>query len=168
MAVKREIAALVPVLIDEENQNRSPEEVAELAIAALDEVRAKHNRLAVIGQFTWGPETPHTVVLGPFSTRGLAVAREQGARLSVPGSQPGEGRFMLVPAFTTARAAREHFKPADELSERRLAKLLADVYRWAPGLWAQEMSAGPVCRCGVRRIDRRDTGLCEVHGKESA
>lgn len=166
--MKRETAALVPVLVDPENENRSPEEVAELVIAALDEVRAKHNRLAVVGQLTWGSETPHTVVLGPFSTRGLAVAREQGARLSVPGSQPGAGRFMLVPAFTTARAAREHFKPADELSERRLEKLLADVYRWAPGLWANEMSTGPVCRCGVRRLDRRDTGLCEVHREGAA
>lgn len=168
MAVKREISALVPVLTDPENENRSAEEVAELAIAALDQVRAKHNRLAVVGQFSWGLERPHTVVLGPFSTRSVRAAQDMGQRLSVPGTHPGHGRFMLVPAFTTAAAAWDAFKPVDEVTAKRMERIMGAVSRWAPGLWSHEANTGPVCRCGVRRIDRRDTGLCEVHRKESA
>lgn len=158
VALAREIKAIAEVLADPANEDRTPEELAADLISALDEVRSNHNRLAVIGRFTWDGTEYHDVVLGPFSTRSVKAARDVGAGLTGATQHVGHGKFKLIPAFATARAAWEAFKPEDDAAKRRLERILGDVHRWAPGLWAHEAHTGPVCHCGART-----TRPCPVH-----
>lgn len=155
----REIKALTQILSDPLNEEKEPDQVAAELISALDQVRASHNRLAVVGRIHWGDEE-RTVVLGPYSTRSVEAARQVGQRLCTPAQHPGTGRFMLVSAFSTVQAAWEGLKPPDEAAEERLTRTIGDIHRWAPGLWAQEAHTGPVCHCGAHRGEPRP---CPVH-----
>ena len=161
---KREVEALEKILTDPENSSRSGSEIAEACIQALDDIRAKTHRLAVVGQIRYGPqEATHTVVLGPFSARGIldtqekfkrateggTAAREAGQHLAWDSKTgTGEGRFMLVPAFFKPRDAWDfHRGPAKRDSEPMNmlvpppAHIAEAVKRWEPGLWGREMDA---------------------------
>ncbi|WP_413114834.1 hypothetical protein ACK1X7_07460 [Streptomyces sp. CY1] len=154
---KRELAAVATILTDPENRNRSAEEVAAAAIAALDDVRGRTHRLAVVGQIRYGPQdqTPHTVILGPFSSRGIidaperfravvsggTAARDAGQGLAWDSKTGrGAGRFMLAPAFLRPRDAWDFFR---DIPREDAAEITAAVAGWAPP------EIGPVCTCGL-------------------
>lgn len=163
---KREIEAVGKILTDPENSSRTGEEVAELVIQALDDVRSRTHRLAVVGQIQYGPqEATHTVVLGPFSARGildtpekLQRATEGGCAARGVGQQlawdsktgTGRGRFMLTPAFFKPRDAWDFFRgPSKRDSEPTNlltappAHIAEAVKRWEAGLWATEHHQTP-------------------------
>ncbi|MFK4187241.1 hypothetical protein ACI2L4_25000 [Streptomyces sparsogenes] len=153
---KRETEAVATILTDPANRRRSAEEVAELAIAALDEARSRTHRLAVVGQIRYGPQDQtHTVILGPFSSRGVldtpekflravsggTAARDAGQGLAWDSKTgKGRGRFMLAPAFLRPRDAWDYFRdiPRDDAAD-----ITAAVAGWAPP------EIGPVCTCGL-------------------
>lgn len=152
---KREIAALAEVLSSPENADRSAEEVAALAIQALDDVRSRTHRLAVVGQIQYGPQqTTHTVVLGPFSSpllldgpekfkavleRPCTDVREQGRGLAWdPTKKTGAGRFMLAPFFAKARDAWDFYR-GDVVAEEAVEAVAA-----------LPRSITPACLCGLK------------------
>lgn len=141
-----------------ENESLSAEEVADLVIGALDDVRARTHRLAVVGQiqFPEAPETVHTVILGPFScrsildtpekfrtvTEGGSAARTAGQDLAWDAKKgTGRGRFMLAPAFMRGRAAWDFYRPG-EAPNRRLENITNTIARWQAGLWATQVAYG--------------------------
>lgn len=170
---------MTEVLADPENENRSADEVADLCIAALDEARARSHRLLVVGQIEYpeAPGTAHTVALGPFSSKGIldspekfqkateggGAAREAGQGLAWDSkTKMGRGRFMLVPAFRTARDAWDFF--------RGESGLLSEPETWAEvteGITGLE----PVCTCGLiktfscRFCGREVEHYCQRHDK---
>lgn len=155
MVMKRESDAVARILSDPGNSNRTAEEVAELAIAALDDIRSRTRRLAVVGQIRYEPQDPpHTVVLGPFSSRGIidapekfravvdggTAARDAGQGLAWDSKTgKGRGRFMLAPAFLRPRDAWDFFRVAREDA----ADITAAVAGWTPP------EIGPACTCGL-------------------
>lgn len=161
---KRETDAVAKVLCDPENQTRSAEEVAELVIDQLDAVRAQSHRLAVVGQlwFNEAQERPHTVILGPFSARGVldsrdkfdkvvqggTAARDAGQHLAWDAKTgKGRGRFMLVPAFKSSRDAWNFFRE-EEPADPRFAWIADSIANWQAGPW------GPACSCAATRPGR--------------
>lgn len=162
MALKREINALLPILEDPANADKTAEEIAEELISALDATRAEHNRLAVVAQYSLDHgDTWHHAVLGPFSTRSESAARQAAEGFVGRPTQPGQGRFMLVPAYANTRDAWAAIGPSRETA-RELARI-----RRASG-WNPWRPDGPVCRCGVRRTDVRDSGRCPVHPERTS
>ncbi|MFB9393380.1 hypothetical protein ACFPM3_20095 [Streptomyces coeruleoprunus] len=145
---------MASILTDPQNSERSAEEVATLCIEALDDARARTHRLAVVGQIQYeAPGPVHTVVLGPFSCRGLldteekfrglltgpVGAREIGQDLAYdPASKTGRGRFLLAPAFFKARDAWAFYKGAGP------AEVVADALPLLP------RDIVPVCSCGLK------------------
>lgn len=187
---KRENDAVVKILADPANDERSAEEVADLVIGALDDIRARTQRLAVVGQIHFpdeAPETVHTVVLGPFSSRGLldtrekflkalsatSAARNAGQDLAWDARKgTGSGRFMLAPALRTAREAWDFFRP-EAAVDPRFARITETIQRWEAGQWAREVAPTGVCHCGTRQREHQtsagpaQTGPCPVHGRET-
>ena len=128
---------------------------------AIDRMRSVTHRLAVVGQIQYGPQdATHTVVLGPFSARGIldtpekferaieggTAARDAGQHLAWDSKTgTGRGRFMLTPAFRRPQDAWDFYRgPAKRDSEpmnllvpppRHIAEAIA---RWKPGIWAEE------------------------------
>lgn len=167
------------------DDDRSPGEIAREAVDALEEIRSRTHRLAVVGQISFreAPEDRHTVVLGPFSSRGLldtrekflkalagpSAARNAGQDLYVdPKNRLGHGRFMLAPAFTTPRQAWDFFRPEEPDVPKRFQWIAESIRRWEDGGW-RDASVGPVCHCGTRdRVLQTSagpvsTGPCPVH-----
>lgn len=155
---KRETDAVARILSDPENQTRSAEEVAELAIEELDAVRARTHRLAVVGQirFTQAQERPHTVVLGPFSARGVldsqekflaavqggTAARDAGEHLAWdPKTRVGSGRFMLAPIFKSPRDAWEFYRQAPAEEADGIGEIAQQL---------RVLHEGPTCACGLK------------------
>lgn len=165
MSTKRERDAVAQILSDPQYEGRPTDEVIDAAIAALDEARARSRRLAVVGQITFGPQgTTHTVVLGPFSARGILDTEEKFRRAVEGGTAArqagqdlawdtktgtGRGRFMLAPAFWRPRDAWDFYRPEKEVPEI-VQRIANDVERWQPGLWGEETPAEPACSCGAR------------------
>lgn len=156
---QREIHALAKILSDPENSNRSAEEISQLCIDELDDLRATSHRLAVVGQVSFGPEEPtHTVVLGPFRsplqlkdqerftealTRPCTAARDAGRNLAWDTKTgKGRGRFMLAPAFLKPRDAWDFYR-GHESAELAVQA----VEQFAPHL-------GPTCGCGMKGTTR--------------
>jgi hypothetical protein len=188
----REIAAVAAILTDPENRERTAEEVADLVIDQLDDLRARTHRLAVVGQiaFPQAPETTHTVVLGPFGARGILDSQEKFLKAVQGGSAArragqdlawdtktgrGRGRFMLAPAFQRPRAAWEFFRQPEPEIPARFAWIAESIRRWEAGGW--KAGYGPVCHCGAQRPGRINrtsagglapTGPCPVHDREGA
>lgn len=177
------------ILGDPENSERSAEEVADLVIGTLDDLRSKTHRLAVVGQIAFheAPEDRHTVILGPFSCRGTldtkekflkaleggSAARTAGQDLYVdPKNRLGKGRFMLAPAFSTPRQAWEFFRPAEPDVPKRFAWIGESIRRWEEGGW-RDATVKPVCHCGTLVREHQtsagpaQTGPCPVHGAEA-
>lgn len=138
-----------------------PGEIPARVADAIDRMRQKTHRLAVVGQIQYGPQEPtHTVILGPFSARGILDTQAKFQRVIESGSAAqgvgqqlawdsrtgsGKGRFMLAPAFFKPRDAWDFFRgPAKRDSEPMNmltappAHIAASIARWQPGLWAQE------------------------------
>jgi hypothetical protein len=186
---KKEHDAVAKILSDPENSERSAEEIADLVIGTLDDLRSKTHRLAVVGQISFpeAPETVHTVVLGPFSCRGTldtqakflkaleggSAARAAGQDLYVdPKNRLGRGRFMLAPAFATPRQAWDFFRPAEPDIPKRFQWIGESIRRWEAGE-SREASVKPVCHCGTLVREHQtsagpaQTGPCPVHGTEA-
>lgn len=162
---KREIDALATILTDEQNSARSAEQIAALCIEALDDVRSRTHRLAVVGQIQYqAPGPAHTVVLGPFSSRGIldseekfrrAVegtcgAREIGQHLAWdPAGKTGRGRFMLAPMFMKPRDAWDFYR--GQGSAEAVAELVVNhLPREIVPTCLCGLKARPVCRwCGM-------------------
>ena len=157
MPLRREIDAVADILEDETNADKTIEELAEELILALDAVRAKMNRLAVVARYTWDQETWHLAVLGPISTTANKAALDLGAGMRGSPGHPGSGKFMLAPIYANTRDAWAAIKPSDE---RKAALKLAAIRKdsdfnpWARG--------GSTCHCGVRR-DNGTVTPCPVH-----
>ncbi|MFJ2176436.1 hypothetical protein ACIOHE_26535 [Streptomyces sp. NPDC087851] len=163
---KREIDAVEAILTDPENSSRTGAEVAEAVIEALDDVRSRTHRLAVVGQIGYGAQgTTHTVVLGPFSARGVLDSPEKFERATEAGTAArtagqglawdartglGKGRFMLAPIFFRPRDAWDFFRGAGPAAEA-----VAEVVESLP------REIGPVCSCGLTAAL-----ICRVCGTE--
>jgi hypothetical protein len=163
--------------------------VADLAIGALDDIRSRTHRLAVVGQITFpeAPETVHTAVLGPFSCRGILDSQEKFLKAVEGGSAArtagqdlawdakkgtGRGRFMLAPAFMRGRAAWDFFRQEEQVPVR-FANITETIARWEAGKWAREVNPAPACHCASQRPGRVNrlstgelvaTGPCPRHG----
>lgn len=143
--------------------SRSAEEIAQLCIDELDDLRSVSRRLAVVGQIQYSAEgPPHTVVLGPFSARGTLDSPEKFLRATEGGSAArqagqdlawdtktgkGRGRFLLAPAFLRPRAAWDFFRGVDAAPV--IAKAMEDL---------PLKHTGPVCLCGLR-----EGVICHAH-----
>lgn len=153
---QREISSLAKILSDEANESRSAEEIAQLCIYALDDLRSASHRLAVVGQISYGPqEAVHTVILGPFRSplklsdeerfqaaleRPCTAARDAGRYLAWDSKTgTGRGRFMLAPAFMKPRDAWDFYR--GEKAAPVIAQALSDM---------PPKTIGPVCICGLR------------------
>lgn len=153
---QREINQLAKILTDPENSSRSAEEVAQLCIDTLDDLRTTTHRLAVVGQIRYGPQEPtHTVVLGPFRSpvkvsdeerfqaaldKPCASARDAGRHLAWDSkSGTGSGRFLIAPAFLKPRDAWDFYRPEKRADMQHITESIA---RWKPGLWAEEFERG--------------------------
>lgn len=146
------------ILSSPENESLSAEEVAERCIDALDTIRARSHRLLVVGQIEYpqAPGTAYTVALGPFSARGTLDSPEKFAKATQGGSAAreagqglawdsktgkGRGRFMMVPAFRSARDAWNYFRDSvPALAEEDWADLSETITR----------EIVPVCVCGMK------------------
>lgn len=153
---QREINQLARILTDPDNSSRTAEEVAQLVIDELDDLRSVSHRLAVVGQISYGPQEPtHTVVLGPFraplkldseekfravTERPCTQAREAGQNLAWDTKTgKGRGRFLLAPAFMKPREAWDFYRcagPAEDIVEALAA--------------VPPQTTGPTCLCGLR------------------
>src|SRR5258708_37793088 len=94
---KRENDAVTAILANPENTQLSAEEVADRVIEALDDVRSRTHRLAVVGQIwhTEAQERPETVILGPFTARGILDTQDKFLKATEGGSaarQAGQDR----------------------------------------------------------------------------
>ena len=156
--LKREIDAVAKVLASPENQDKTAEQVAEEVVSAIDELRAKHNRLAVVARYTWDEETYHLSVIGPFSTRASGQAQQAGEGMVGSLAHPGKGKWMLATVYPSPRAAWDATKPTD-LAQRREAARIARMMRDDFDPWARE---GPQCCCGVR-----PDAWCYQHGRRN-
>lgn len=64
-------------------------------------------------------------------------------------------------------------KGANELPPEVVARIREDIARWRPGLWAEEVSHGPACICGLPlRLWLAEgggipKGYCEQHRKQA-
>ncbi|MFC8490744.1 hypothetical protein ACFUJU_08045 [Streptomyces sp. NPDC057235] len=175
---KREIDAVASALADPENSERTAEEVAALAIQALDDVRSRTHRLAVVGQIQYGPqEETHTVILGPFSSpllldspdklkavlaRPCTDARKPGQALAWdPSKKTGAGRFMLAPMFGSARDAWDFYRGS------AVAEEVVEAVSVLP------RGISPACLCGLKhtppcRFCAQEVELhCPLHEPEA-
>lgn len=162
MVLKREVNAIAAILADQENAQRTAEEIADLAISALDEVRAEHNRVAVVVRHRWSTDGPYSLaVLGPYRTRAVSASKQMGEAACATLAHPGDGRYALVPMYPSPRAAWEALRPpsrADVLREEIQAYVAA---QGAGGeLFADGEPAHPTCCCGLR-----PGNWCMVHAK---
>lgn len=163
-----EIRAVADVLADEANDDRKPEEVAEAVIHALDEERGKKKRLAVVARYRWHEGDQHQLaVLGPFSTKGLSAARAVGERMAGT-MQGGQGKWMAVPCYWSARDAWDAIKPASA-EDQAMDQALVNIRRSIQEQQAVPMSmfdrwtqVGPTCCCGMKH----DT-WCHVHQRRT-
>jgi hypothetical protein len=132
---------------------------------AIDRMRQTTHRLAVVGQIQYGPQETHTVVLGPFSARGIldtqekfrkaaesgGAARDAGQHLAWDSKTGiGRGRFMLAPAFRRPQDAWDFFRGPTKRESEPMNLLVsppahtaAAVARWEAGLWAEEHHQTP-------------------------
>ncbi|TXS35269.1 hypothetical protein EAO77_37260 [Streptomyces sp. t39] len=143
------------ILADPENSSRTASEVAELVIEALDDIRSRTHRLAVVGQIAYEPQGPvHTVVLGPFSARGILDTQEKFQKATEGGcaargvgemlawdtkTGKGRGRFMLAPAFLKPRDAWDFYR-GETAAELAIEAAADPIIR----------GVVPVCLCGLK------------------
>lgn len=163
MALAREVKALTAILADEQNEDKTAEELAAELIDALDETRAKQPRMAVVVRHRWSGPDYSLAVLGPFGARAEAQMRRVGEEACASLAHPGDGRAVAVPVYASPRAAWEVLKPptAADLLREQVAR---DVAAWTPGsIWTGDDSDLRRCSCGVGPLDRAQH--CPRHPK---
>ena len=133
---------------------------------------ARSQRIAVVGQISLSPEkwsdpkARRTVVLGPFSVRGIPDTQDKFERATESGSAAreagyglawdtktglGRGRFTLAPVFYSARDAWNYWRP--ELGPLR------EVVEGAFSRRKEMSGNAPPCHCGYY-----DPRACPEHG----
>lgn len=111
----------------------------------------------MVGQIQYeAPGPVHTVVLGPFSSRGIldsqekfwratgsgTAARDAGQHLAWnPRRGTGRGRFMLAPIFRNARDAWEFWQQPPDQGHAEVAEIVATL---------RIAHDGPACSCGLK------------------
>ena len=164
MVMKREVNAVAGVLADEANEDKSAEDIAEEIILALDELRSKSHRIAVLANYAWHPEDePTLAVFGPFSTRSPSTARAVGVGMAGT-ARGGHGKWLTVPAYANVRAAWDAVRPdPGSEAERRLEAQLGTFWRQFPAAYTPMAGDWATCCCGVKR-----GSFCLVHKKRNA
>lgn len=187
MSRSQELKALAEVLEDPANADKTTEDISHLLIDAIDAVRSRTHRLAVVAQLSMDSRPPLVVVMGPYSARSIldtpdkfrnvveagSSARTEGQQLAWDSKTgTGRGQFMLAPAFARPRQAWDFYRPkktdADEAADNPMNFLVpppphiaASIDRWEAGLWADEVNNPPACHCGL--VNRsRTTSLGDV------
>lgn len=163
MALTREVKALTAILADGQNEDKTAEDIATEIILALDELRSKTHRLAVVASYAWKQgEEPSLAVLGPFSTRAPAAARGVGQGMAGT-AKGGHGKWLLVPAYANVRAAWDAVQPEPgSAHERALEARLGGFYRQYPAAYTPLAGDWATCCCGVKR-----GSFCLVHKKRN-
>lgn len=156
MAQEWEIDALVGILMDPTNVDKTVEELAGELIDSLDRVRAHtpRDQLAVLLRYTLDQGiTQHYAALGPYppEERERAVRDAQG--IAGRPSRPGQGRFMVVPLYVSTQQAWAAVDPPT---------VRAPQPPLPPG-FTPEGQRRPSCRCGLRPSGPRDSGVCPRH-----
>lgn len=158
--LKREIAAVAAVLADENNQDKTAEDIAAEMITVLDELRATTHRVAIVANYGWTGEQNTLAVLGPFSSRSPAATIKVGEGMAGT-VQGGHGKWLRVPCYANVRAAWDAVRPdAESVREERLERMLGGVFRDNPTLFDPWTREGPQCCCGIRA-----GGWCHQHKK---
>jgi hypothetical protein len=170
--VSRLTSAVARILSDPANRNRTADEVADAVIDTIRQSDARSQRIAVVGQISLEADWPaserrRTVVLGPFSGRGIPDTEEKfqkategpsGAKTAGYGlawdakTGTGRGRFTLAPVFSSAREAWNFWRP--ELAPLR------EVVEGAVSVRTKH-ELPPLCYCSF--VDRR---ACPKHGEK--
>lgn len=153
---------MTAILADESNQDKTAEDIAEELILALDELRSRTHRMAVVANYAWTGGENTLAVLGPFSTRAPGAASKVGEGMAGT-TQGGHGKWMLVPAYANVRAAWDAVRPdAGSVKERRLEAALGGFQRQYPTTFAPLAGDWATCCCGVSR-----GSYCLVHKKRN-
>lgn len=161
-AVSKAIAALLKEHIEVDADDKEGEEFL-LALAteikikvieALEEIEAKKKQVVIVGQIHLPQrEKPSVVALGPFGARAEKAIEAAGGSLAWDSrSSTGMGRYMVVPAFPSARAAWDHHRASVQEIEQELLTM-NEIQR--------TISYGPVCECGLPHAT-----YCHRHNKE--
>ena len=185
-----EMKALIEILEDPTNADKTSEDLAEELIDSLDATRGRTHRIAVVGQISHetpegGLSEPQTVVLGPYSSRGFlttpekfrqsaagaGTARSDGQQLAWDSKTgTGKGRFMLVPVFHRPRDAWNFYRTEKPGWADNWPHIAESIEQWQPGLWAE--TTRPVCACGRRDATHESSGgqlfdaapyVCPIH-----
>ena len=136
------------------NQEDVAEAIFELVVSMLEEAEAKKKQVVIVGQIHLPRrEKPSVVALGPFGARAEKATEAAGGQLAWDTkSGTGMGRYMVVPAFPSARAAWDHHRVSVQEIEEELLTM-NEIQR--------TISYGPVCQCGLPHAD-----YCHRHNKE--
>lgn len=154
MAYWWEIDALAAILEDEANADKSVEDLAIELISTLDHLRQQRGRVAAVVRYTIDQGmTHHQAVIGPFPADALPLAVASAEGIAGRPHRPGQGKFMIVPAYDNTRQAWEAIDPPR--TTRPVAPLPPDFDPREQRL--------PVCRCGLPRSGPNDTGVCPRH-----
>lgn len=162
LAVSKKIVNAIADLLDDADSDvdkypsfeHLAEAVFNLVIEMLEEVEAKKKQVVIVGQIHLPRrEKPSVVALGPFGARAEKATEAAGGQLAWDTkSGTGMGRYMVVPAFPSARAAWDHHRVSVQEIEEELLTM-NEIQR--------TISYGPVCQCGLPHAD-----YCHRHNKE--
>jgi len=158
MALVREVKALVPILSDEANMSRTAEELAALLVDALDDLRAKSPRIAVVVRHRWLETDQYSLaVLGPFGATAIKTPRQMGEEACYALAHPGDGAAVPAPMYPSPKAAWDALQPPSR-AEVLKAEIREQLKTWTPELWRPDGTPCPTCRCGL------SSGKpCQVH-----
>lgn len=125
------------------NQEDVAEAIFELVVSMLEEAEAKKKQVVIVGQIHLPDrETFSHVALGPFGARAEKASQAAGGQLAWDSrSNTGSGRYMVIPAFPSARAAWDHHRVAVAGIEQEVLEM-NEIQR--------TISYGPVCECGLK------------------
>lgn len=162
MALAREIKALTAILADEQNEDKSAEELAAELIEALDENRASFPKAAVVVRHRWVGGAYSLAVIGPFGVNATAQARRLGEDACMSLAHGGDGKAVVAPVYPTPRQAWDAIKPPSR-AELVKEQVRRDLESWTPELWRPDDPLCPTCRCGLVGSEP-----CLVHKKRNA
>lgn len=163
MALTREVKALTAILADEQNEDKTAEQLAAELIEALDENRASFPRAAVVVRHRWAGGPYSLAVIGPFGVNATAQARRLSEDACMSLAHSGDGRAVVAPAYPTPRQAWDAIKPPTR-AELLKEQVRRDLESWTSGsIWTGDDSDLRRCSCGVGHPSRAQN--CPRHPK---
>lgn len=171
MPSQREIDAVADILADERNDDLFADQIAELIIAALEDVQAKTNNLIIVGRFSFDGVSAYEAALGPFRTRAVAAARAVGERFAWDyKTRMGSGKYQFLPLHRTPQAAWDHVREREGYAKVKYGRedphmplatdvqhAVSEAMRWRHD--PDDLSFwGPGCTCGLRNQARAGSG----------